>query len=318
MSSKDESKDESKEPPTGCLFHWSSKKLVQACGGGSMLPLGVKDEVKEGTALALHDNRGENEGDSSSHICRLKNRFRFVPEHGAGHYGYLMHVTSKKYVHPAEDDSFTPDGKGTHLVLRSNKNSAAALFGFKTIDGGDILIVHRSGKMWYPEGGKPTPKNGTRLVLHSDLNDATKFYFGDSHDAKPIKGPYPEPKLSGDWKMIRGWVTPAVDHTYTVTYKVGKSKTVSEKVEFAWDVSAQVAYGCFKGRADFSGFVESSTSETWNTETDVTTTYTVKAGQGSVYMWQYVFSMSQYGEELNFHSTIIGDSDSEKKKPVLQ
>ena len=208
-------------------------------------------------------------------------------------------------------------GNGTHLVLRSSE-SAAALFGFRPIDGDDILILHRSGKMCYPEGGKPTPENGTPLVLNSDLNDVTKFYFGDL-DAKPIKGPYPEPKVSGDWKLIKGWVSPRLDHTYTVTYKVGKSKTVSEKVQFAWDVSAQVAYSTFiSAKAEISGYVESASSETWNTETEVTTTYTVKAGQGSVFVWQYVFSMSQYGEELNFHSTIIGDSDSEYKKPVLK
>ena len=82
--------------------------------------------------------------------------------------------------------------------------------------------------MCYPEGGKPTPENGTPLVLQSDLNDVTKFYFGDL-DAKPIKGPYPEPHLSGDWKLIKGWLSPMLD----VTYKVGRCKTVSEKVEFA-------------------------------------------------------------------------------------
>ena len=311
MSSKEPRKEQ--PPPIGCLFHWSSKKLVQPRGGGSLSPVAVKpeDEVKDGTELVLHDNEGNN-----SSIYRLKNRFRFVPVDGAGHCGYIEHVTSNKYVHP-EDDRLTP-GNGTRLILRSSRtNSAAALFGFRTIDGDDILILHRSGKMCYPKGGKPTPENGTPLVLNSDLNDVTKFYFGDL-DAKPMKGPYPEPHLSGDWKFIKAWVSPTVNFTYTVTYKVGRSKTVSEKVEFAWDVSAQVAYGCFKGRADFSGFVESSTSETWNTETDVTTTYTVKAGQGSVYMWQYVFSMSQYGEELNFHSTIIGYSDSKSKRPVFK
>lgn len=302
----------SSKEPTGCLFHWSSKKLVQPRGGGSLVTIGVK----EGTELVLHDNRGENEGDSSS-IHRVENRFRFVPVDGAGHCGYIEHVTSKKIVHP-EGDSLTP-GNGTHLVLRSaTSGNAAALFGFRAIDGDDILILHKSGKMWYPKGGKPTPENDTPLVLCSDLNDVTKFYFGDL-DAKPIKGPYPEPHLSGDWKPTIGWVNPGLDHTHTVTYKVGRSKTVSEEVKFAWDVSAQVAYSTyFSAKAEFSGYVESSGSETWNTETEVTTTYTVKEGQASVFVWQYVFSMSQYGEELNFHSTIIGDSDSEYKKPVLK
>ena len=291
------------EGPIGCLYHCSSKKLVQPRGGGTLLPV----TVKEGTKLVLHDDSGDNNS--------IENRFRFVPVYGAGHCGYIEHVTSKKIVHPG-GDSLTP-GNGTYLVLRSaTSGNSAALFGFRTIDGDDILILHKSGKMWYPEGGKPTPANGTPLVLHSDQNDATKFYFGDL-DAKPIKGPYPEPHLSGDWKLIKGWVMPMLDREYNVTYKVGRSKTVSEKVEFAWDVSAEVAYSYFSARAEFSGYVESSSSETWNTEIEVTTTNTVKEWHGSVFVWQYVFSMSQYGEELNFRSTIIGDSDSENKKPVL-
>lgn len=292
--------------PAGCLFHWSSGKLVQARGGGSLLP----SDVKENTELVLDDNNGDE-------IHRAENKFRFLPVDGAGHCGYIEHISSRKIVHP-KGDSITP-GNGTHLVLRSAADSgnAAALFGFTTIDGDDILILHKSGKMWYPEGGRPTPANGTRLILQSDQNDVTKFYFGDL-DGKPIKGPYPEPYLSGDWKFLKGWVDPMVDNTYSVNYRVGRSKTVSKEAQFTWDVSAKVAKGLFTARAEFSGFLEASTSQTWDEEYEVTTTYTIKAGQPSVFVWQYVFNMAQYGEELSFQSTIIGNSHSRNKKPVLK
>ena len=301
--------------PAGCLYHWSSRKLVQASGGGSLLPSGVK----ENTDLVLHDDSGDS-------IHRLENQFRFLPVEGARHCGYIEHITSRKIVHP-KDDSLTPGNGGTHLVLRSaNSGNAAALFWFRTIDEGfrttdeedcrhmTILVLHKSGMMWYPQGGRPTPANGTPLVLQSDQNDVAKFYFHDL-DGKPIKSPYPKPYLSGDWKMIRGWVTPKSDHTYTVAYKIGRSKMDSEETQFAWDVSAQVAKGFFTADAKFSGFVEHLSSQTWSEEIEVTTTNTVKKGQPTVFVWQYVFKMAQYGEELEFQSTIIGDTDSESKKP---
>ena len=116
--------------------------------------------------------------------------------------------------------------------------------------------------------------------------------------------------------MLKAFITPLADHTYSETYTVGRSKTDTETTQHAWSVSAEVAYGYFTGKAEYSGYVENTTSETWNEEKQQTTTISVKKGQ-SVFVWQYVFGMAQYGDELHFHSTIIGDTDSESKKPVI-
>jgi len=43
----------------------------------------------------------------------------------------------------------------------------------------------------------------------------------------------------------------------------------------------------------------------------------VSAGQ-SVWVWQYVFKMFQYGDKISFASSIVGDTDSQDKKPVLK
>ena len=128
--------------------------------------------------------------------------------------------------------------------------------------------------------------------------------------------PYPEPNLSGDWKLLQAFLTPLADHTYTEKYKVGRSKTDVEKSNHAWSVSAEVTIKFFSAKAEYSGFVESSSSETWNEEREKTRTISVTKGQ-SVCVWQYVFGMAQYGEEMHFHSTILGDTDSTEKKPVL-
>ena len=277
--------------PIGYLHHWSSRKLVHPRGGSH--------NPGNDTELVVHSAKDD--------PGRLQ--FRFVAVDGAGHFGYIEHVSSGKVVHP-KGGSLNP-GNDTRLVLHSDRH-AGALFGF---DEENIVILHKGGKIWHPKGGSPNPGNDTTLVLHSDRHDAAKFYFGDLHGK--AMSPYPEPNLSGDWKLLQAFVTPLADHTYSETYKVGRSKTDTEATQHAWSVSADVAYGYFSASAEYSGYVEKTTSETWSEEKEETTTISVKKGQ-SVFVWQYVFGMAQYGEELHFNSTIIGDTDSQSKKPVLK
>lgn len=288
--------------PVGYLHHWSSRKLVHPRGGEFTLPghskgwkLWPDDDVK----LSVHSDKSNPE--------RLQ--FRFVPVDGAGHFGYIEHVNSGMVVQP-KCGSLDPSND-THLVLRSDRH-AGALFGF---DEGNGVVVHKGGKIWHPKREDPNPGDDTSLILHSDRNDAGKFYFGDL-DGNAMS-PYPEPHLSGNWKLLRAFIRPLADHTYSETYKIGRSKTHTNTKHHAWNVSAEVAKDFFIAKAEYSGFVEDTNTETWSEEKETSYTVNVKKGR-SVWTWQYVFGMSQYGEELHFQSTIIGDTDSEDKKPVIK
>ena len=276
--------------PTGYLFHWSSRKLVHPKGGSS--------NPDNGTDLVVYD--GKNNPD------RLQ--FRFVAVDGAGHFGYIEHVSSKKVVHP-KGGSLNP-GNDTRLVFHSDRH-AAALFGF---DEANIVILHKAGKIWHPFGGSPDPGNDTRLVLHSNRHDAAKFYFGNLDGSR--LSPYPEPDLLGEWKLFKAYITPLADHSYSETYKVGKTVSESQTTQHAWNISAEVAKGMFSANAEYAGYVEISSNKTWSEETEQITTISVSKGK-SVWIWQYVFSMSQYNERIDYQSNIMGDTDSEDKKPEI-
>ena len=277
--------------PIGYLHHWSSRKLVHPKGG--------KHNPGNDTELVVHSSKND--------PTRLQ--FRFVAVDGAGHYGYIEHVSSGKIVHP-KGGSLNP-GNDTHLNLHSDRH-AGALFGF---DEDSIVILHKGGKIWHPKGGKPNPGNDTLLNLHSDRHDAAKFYFGNL-EGDPMS-PYPNPNLSGDWELLRAFVTPLADHTYSVTYKVGKSTTKSETTQHAWNISVEVAKGIFSASAEYSGYVENTSSETWSEEKEESYEISVTKGK-SVWVWQYVFGLSQYGDEMLFQSNIIGDTNSQDKKPQIK
>lgn len=276
--------------PTGYIFHRSSRKLVHPFGG-SFNP-------ENNTELVLHSSK-DNPG-------RLQ--VRFVPVEGFGHFGYIEHVSSGKIVHPL-GGSLTPEND-TRLVYHSDRH-AGALFAF---DEEGEHIMHRDGKIWHPFGGSAYPDNNTPCVLHSDVHDAAKFYFGNL-DGTEIS-PYPNPQLSGTWKIVKAFVTPKASHTFEQKYKVGKSLTRSSTERHAWSISASVAIAYFSASAEYSGYVEKSNSSTWSSEYEETTTIKVTAGK-TVVVWQYVFGIEQYDEEYSFQSSIIGDTDSLDKHPTI-
>ena len=264
-----------------------------------MHPKGGSFNPGNGTDLVVHSAKND--------PGRLQ--YRFVPVDGAGHYGYIEHVSSGKVVHPKGGD--LDPGNGTHLVLHSDRH-AGALFGF---DEEDTVILHKSGKRWHPKGGDPDPGNGTPVAVHSDIHDAARFYFARNLEGDATS-PYPRPNLSGDWKLLKGFVTPLATQSYSLTYKVGRSKTESEETQLAWKLSVKTAKGFFSSSQEYSGYVKNTSSETWSEEKEETYKITVTKGQ-SVFVWQYVFGLSQYGDEVKFQSTIIGNTDNRDKKPTL-
>ena len=269
-----------------------------------MHPKGGSSNPGNGTNLILSGSKED--------LARLEDparfQFRFVAVEGAGHFGYIEHVSSEKIVHP-EGGSLDP-GNTTSLILHSDRH-AGALFGF---DEENLVIFHKGGKMWHPKEGKPGPDDGTLVALHSDRHDAARFFFGNLQ-GKPIS-PHPSPNLSGDWKLLQAFVTPLADHQYSVVCKVGKSVTKSQTTHNAWCLSAGVAKGLFSASTKYSGFVENSGSTTWDEGKEQTYTISVTKGH-SVWVWQYVFGMSRYDDEIHFQSIIVGDTDSKDKKPVI-
>jgi len=141
--------------PIGYLFHWSSRKLVHPSGGSS--------NPDNDTQLVVYG--------SKSDPGRLQ--FRFVAVNGAGHYGYIEHVSSGKIVHPR--GGLLNPSDDTAVVLHSGRH-AGALFGF---DEDNILILHKSGKIWHPDWGSAYPGNDTGIVLHGGVHNGAKFYLGD-------------------------------------------------------------------------------------------------------------------------------------------
>ena len=234
---------------------------------------------------------------------------RFVPVEGFGHFGYIQNVSSGKIVHP-RGGSLDP-WNNTGLVYHSDRH-AGALFAF---DEENERIVHRGGKVWRPWRGSPNPRDNTRCVLHSDADDAGKFYFGKS-DGTPIS-PYPPPKLSGTWKVIKAFINPVATHKFQQKYKVGKSLTSSRTERHAWNVLAGIAKDIFSASAEYSGYVQISSEKTWSTEYEEITMIEVEEGE-TVVVWQYVFGMQQYGEEYSFQSSIIGHTNSLKETPSLE
>lgn len=106
-----------------------------------MHPSGGSSNPRNDTSLVIYDSKKD--------PGRLQ--FRFVAVDGAGHYGYIEHVSSKKVVHP-KGGNLDP-GNDTRLVLHSDRHSGA-LFGFDEVNN---VILHKNGKIWHPKGGKPDP-----------------------------------------------------------------------------------------------------------------------------------------------------------------
>ena len=272
----------------GYLWHWSTGKIV--------CPRNFK--TSEGTDLVFNSQRGD--------VCQ----FKFVKVKGAGHFGYIQHVKSKLVVLPATTDTLeATDNSG--LIIQKHKH-AGALFGF---DEDGMFILHRSGKIWCAKGGNPNPTSEESVVLSLNRDDAAKFYFGDENK-NPIS-PYPTPDHSGDWNLLRAFITPQADHTYNQTYKIGRSKTETDMSQHAWSVSAGFAMGLFSADGDYRGAVEETSSETWSEEKEESYTISV-TGDKSVFVWQYTFTISQFGEEVKFLSSIIGDTNDVNVKPKIK
>ena len=278
--------------PIGYLWHWSSRKVVR--------PRNLK---KPDNADLIFTNQ-----------LGAEYQFQFVDVSRAGHFGYIQHVASGLFVLPkvhTTPDTLNASGN-PGLIIQPNRH-AGALFGF---DEDDMFILHRSGKIWCAEGESPNPTSDESLiVLSSNQNDAAKFFFGDEK-GNPIS-PYPTPDHSGDWNLLRAFITPQADHTYNQTYKIGRSKTETDMSQHGWSVSAGFAMGLFSSNASYSGAVQETSSETWSEEKEESYTISV-TGSKSVFVWQYTFTISQFGEDVKFLSSIIGDTNDVNIKPDIK
>ena len=280
--------------PIGYIYHLSSKKPIRPHGG--------KLSPADGTKLVVHSDKHE------ENVIQ----FRFVREKQFGHFGYIEHVGSSKVVHI---------GDGDKLILHENRN-VHALF---TFDLENNVIMHRNGKYWRVDKDEPTPKDDTSCYLgklemndtksnNALINDAAKFYFGDINAHRLY--PYSSPTTSHDWKLLQAFITPKTSRTFEVKYKVGRTKQVSKTNTHAWRVSAEIAHSFFKANLGYDGSTSMTETSTWTQEKEATVTINVEAGS-TVCVWQYVYCIAEYDDEMIFQSNIICDTDSIHKKPDI-
>ena len=273
--------------PVGYIYHLSSKKPIGP-SKGEVSPV-------QGTKLVVYDTKE----------MRDAIQFRFVRVKEFGHFGYIEHMGSNKVVHPNEDNS--------NLVLRDEKN-IDALF---TFDLERYMIVHRNGRYWHIKGNNPTPKKDTACLLHKpDSNDAdvAKFFFGkiDAHHLYP----YSSPNISHDWKLLQAFIMPKAHRTFELNYKVGRTKEVSKSSTHAWKISAELVCKFLKGTVGYDGSISSAETSTLTEEKNVKLTIEVPEHR-TVCVWQYVYCIAEYGDEIIFLSNIICDTDSLDKKPDM-
>ena len=274
--------------PIGWIVHYSSRKLVHPYGG-SWNP-------DNDTNLVVHEG-----GLGESRL-----QFQFEVVEGQGHFGYIKHVPSGKYVHPL-GGSIDP-GKDTQLVYHDGKHSAC-LFCF---DEENNYIVHISNKIWHPYGGLANPSDDTGVVLHGDRNVAATFMMTDASGNKI--SPYGDVKLTGDYKLLQATIDPQADHTFELTVERGEERTETSTEHHAWGISGGGAFKIFSASAEYSRYAEEMSSETWSKKTTVKRTIFVKKGK-TVATWQYNFGLSQLGDVYGYSSSIVRDTDDPHNPP---
>ena len=290
-----EDKNYSKEPTKGYLWHVTSGCLVRTRN--------LKSTYF--TELVLND---EIPKDAEDDI-----QFKFVPKPGTGHFGYIEHVKSGNVI--ATDKHVINAVNGTKLVLHTRRDHSA-LFGY---DAANKLFFRNSYKndnkiVWRPNGGAAYPKNGTPLVVSSDIDESSQFYFGDKDGNS--KNLYPDATALGEWKLLYAFLTPKIKRTFKETYRMGRSISKSRMEEHAWSISAEYSIGLFKSQTSYKGIVSKTSSQTWDESTEISREITVNPGE-SVCVWQFTFIISQYNEEISFMSDILADTASIDHPPPL-
>ncbi|XP_063445824.1 galactose-binding lectin-like [Mytilus trossulus] len=281
----------------------TSTFLIKHKSGGKFIhPKGGDSHPSNGTKLLLHQD--------------IHDKMYFKFDVIEGHWGYIRHVSSGKIVHPDGGQLFP--GDDTNLVLHSDHHSGA-LF---ALDNVDDYIIHKGGKFVHPDGGSPNPGNDTDVVLHKDKHDAMKFQFVSPHDINKEVLIYGNTSVNGHWRRINAIINPKAEHTHTISYTVGKSKTESRSSTFSfkWEVSggilAHTALGSVTGSVSASTeyMIKKASSSTWSEEKTVTNTIIVDPGK-TVVTWQYVFDVAQCDHKAIFHSNILADTDDVMNTP---
>ena len=196
--------------------------------------------------------------------------FEFQPVEGE--WGYMVHKSSSKLVHPYL--GAVKPSIGTSLVIHSDRH-AAALF---AIDQVKNRILHKGGLFIHPEGGNANPDNGTKLVLYNTIHDGMRFITVNPNNINEVVDIYGNPHCSGKWEIINMVKTPKATHTYTVSFKVGRSKTESttSSITMTWEVSMEATRKALTANASetVQKMIQRSSSATFSEE--ITQTHEIK------------------------------------------
>ena len=111
----------------------------------------------------------------------------------------------------------------------------------------------------------------------------------------------------------QAFITPKSPRTFVIDYKVGRTKQFSKTNTHGWKISTELASSFLKGHLGYDGSISTTETSTVTKEKNVTLTIDVPKDH-TVCVWQYVYCIAEYGDEMLFQ---ICDTDSLDKKPDM-
>ena len=238
-----------------------------------------------------------------------KRIFMFEPVSSEGHYGYIKHKTSGKYLEPTS--GYDPPTWRDNLRFTS-KPHPNCLFIFDEATRG---IIHKSREVrWRTTGWDGFPPEGGLIRLYPEPLNPYYYFFRFVNSSQNDISPYPDPKLEGKWIIAFFYIDPDGDTSRTEELQIGYERTQSATAGNAWEIGGQAARKIFKLSASFRKVVEKTTTMVWSKKVTISRTITPRKGY-SVYTWQYILTLSRFGDEYTYRTNIFADTDNANTLP---
>ncbi|XP_041368082.1 uncharacterized protein LOC121382621 isoform X2 [Gigantopelta aegis] len=287
LSTVDDRGDRYSSPP-GMIRHFCGKSYIHPHGGSS--------NPSDNTKLIVHGGFHANM------------QFRFVQVQG--HWGFIEHVPSGKFFHP-QGGRRNPE-KGTNLILHGGYHGGC-LF---TYNEDHNVIQHRGGLYIHPQGGSTNPDDNVSLVLDCDVHDGMRW-FPVSADDIPAEV-YSTPDVTGRWIPVKTTNSEKEDQTMTSRLKisVGKKKTMCNTFRHDWMISSVAAKrisGSIVKNNDTYGKVLERTMQSSFDDAFVV----CHESGNDVIIWQWVWSVSQWGDGWDFKTNVITHTDNTSGTPSV-
>ena len=295
--------------PPGMIRHICSTLYVHPHGGSG--------SPSDNTRLVVHGGYHDNV------------QFRFVQVQG--HWGFIEHVPSGKFFHP-QGGRKNPE-KGTKLILHGGTHGGC-LF---TYNEDYNVIQHRGGLYIHPHGGSTTPDDNTNLVLDCDVHDGMRW-FPVTVDDIPAEV-YPTPEVKGRWVPVKTaksgkmvitdgskMGTPTKEKIISLNrdlenkmalqmqVSVGRKKIMCNTFRHDWMISSvaldRISTAVAANGEDWGEFVARTVQSSFDDAFVV-----CKETGSDVITWQWVWSVSQWGDGWDFKTNILTHTDNVSNTP---